>query len=124
MQAFSDTRARTQDSLGFATGSVSPVLSYASAKISEVRGSIKIIKKFRFTDDIDVEIAVLPPDAKDRVAAVAKWSRYRIVTGLVTSSSPVPLNTRREGERYTLNLSKSQTSSRWCGVVVRRGGAS
>ncbi|GFX04222.1 transposable element Tcb2 transposase [Trichonephila clavipes] len=32
------------------------------------------------------------------------------------NSSPVPLNTRREGKRCTLIL-----SSRWCGVVVRRG---
>ncbi|GFW72978.1 uncharacterized protein TNCV_831011 [Trichonephila clavipes] len=39
------------------------------------------------------------------------------------SSSLVPLKTRRLGERYTLNLSKAQTSSRGCGVVVRRGGA-
>ncbi|GFW74316.1 hypothetical protein TNCV_3438691 [Trichonephila clavipes] len=28
------------------------------------------------------------------------------------------------GERCTLNLSTAQTSSRWCGVVVRREGAS
>ncbi|GFU64578.1 uncharacterized protein TNCV_305171 [Trichonephila clavipes] len=40
------------------------------------------------------------------------------------SSSPVPLNTRRVGQRCTLNLLTAQTSSRWCGVVVRRGGAS
>ncbi|GFU78671.1 uncharacterized protein TNCV_2302821 [Trichonephila clavipes] len=40
---------------------------------------------------------------------------------LATSSSPVPLKTRRVGERYTLNLSRAQTSSRWRGVVVRRG---
>ncbi|GFV89877.1 uncharacterized protein TNCV_4691061 [Trichonephila clavipes] len=42
----------------------------------------------------------------------------------VMSSSPVPLNTRRIGQRCTLNLSRAQTSFRWCGVVVRRGGAS
>ncbi|GFV52509.1 hypothetical protein TNCV_83481 [Trichonephila clavipes] len=36
------------------------------------------------------------------------------------SSSPVPLKTRRVGKRCTLNLSRVQTSSRWCGVVVRR----
>ncbi|GFV06587.1 uncharacterized protein TNCV_2949091 [Trichonephila clavipes] len=42
----------------------------------------------------------------------------------VTSSSPVPLKTRRVGQRCTLNLSRAQTSSRWCGVVVWRGGAS
>ncbi|GFX44873.1 uncharacterized protein TNCV_3429221 [Trichonephila clavipes] len=40
------------------------------------------------------------------------------------SSSPVPLKTRRVGQRCTLNLSRAETSSRWCDVVVRRGGAS
>ncbi|PRD25835.1 UNVERIFIED_CONTAM: hypothetical protein NCL1_39753 [Trichonephila clavipes] len=40
----------------------------------------------------------------------------------VTCSSPVPLKTRRVGERCTLNLPRAQTSSSWCGVVVRRGG--
>ncbi|GFV95417.1 uncharacterized protein TNCV_4574191 [Trichonephila clavipes] len=40
------------------------------------------------------------------------------------SSIPVPLKTRRVGQRCTLNLSRAETSSRWCGVVVRRGGAS
>ncbi|GFX84266.1 uncharacterized protein TNCV_3976111 [Trichonephila clavipes] len=58
------------------------------------------------------------------VAAVAEWYRYRIVACLVTSSSSVPLKTRRVGQRCTLNLSRAETSSRWCGVVVRRGGAS
>ncbi|GFT19653.1 uncharacterized protein TNCV_2535171 [Trichonephila clavipes] len=57
-------------------------------------------------------------------AAVAEWYRYRIVACLVTSSSLVPLKTRRVGQRCTLNLSRAETSSRWCGVVVRRGGAS
>ncbi|GFV92881.1 uncharacterized protein TNCV_1692741 [Trichonephila clavipes] len=53
---------------------------------------------------------------------VAEWYRYRIVACLVTSSSPVPLKTRRVGQRCTLNLSRAESSSRWCGVVVRRGG--
>ncbi|GFT95159.1 integrase catalytic domain-containing protein [Trichonephila clavipes] len=57
-------------------------------------------------------------------AAVAEWYRHRIVAGFVTSSSPVPLKTRRVGQRCTLNLSRAEMSSRWCGVVVRRGGAS
>ncbi|GFU31768.1 uncharacterized protein TNCV_1176371 [Trichonephila clavipes] len=39
----------------------------------------------------------------------------------IMSSSPVPLKTRRVGQRCTLNLSRAQTSSRWCGMVVRRG---
>ncbi|GFV05084.1 uncharacterized protein TNCV_222982 [Trichonephila clavipes] len=42
----------------------------------------------------------------------------------VMSSSPVPLKTRRVGQRCTLNLTRAQTSSSWCGVVVRRGGSS
>ncbi|GFU82236.1 uncharacterized protein TNCV_4466871 [Trichonephila clavipes] len=53
-------------------------------------------------------------------AAVAEWYRHRIVAGFVTSSSPVPLKTRCVGQRCTLNLSRAETSSRWCGVVVRR----
>ncbi|GFW00029.1 hypothetical protein TNCV_3568191 [Trichonephila clavipes] len=36
------------------------------------------------------------------------------------SSSPVPLKTRHVEEQCTLNLSRAKTSSRWCGVVVRR----
>ncbi|GFW82982.1 uncharacterized protein TNCV_4604091 [Trichonephila clavipes] len=56
------------------------------------------------------------------VAAVAEWYRYRNVACLVTSSSPVPLKTRHVGQRCTLNLSRAETSSRWCGVVVRRAG--
>ncbi|GFT62364.1 TATA-binding protein-associated factor 172 [Trichonephila clavipes] len=35
----------------------------------------------------------------------------------VMSSIPVPLKTRRVGQRCTLNLSRAETSSRWCGVV-------
>ncbi|GFW83700.1 hypothetical protein TNCV_668131 [Trichonephila clavipes] len=31
---------------------------------------------------------------------------------------------RRVGQRCTLNLSRTEMSSRWCAVVVRRGGAS
>ncbi|GFT79341.1 uncharacterized protein TNCV_3275681 [Trichonephila clavipes] len=58
---------------------------------------------------------------QDDVAAVAEWYRHRIVAGFVTSSSPVPLKTHRVGQRCTLNLSRAETSSRWCGVVVRRG---
>ncbi|GFT05775.1 uncharacterized protein TNCV_3925661 [Trichonephila clavipes] len=59
-----------------------------------------------------------------QVAAVAEWYRYWTVAGLVMSSSPMPLKTCRVGQRCTLNLSRAEMSSRWCGVVVRRGGAS
>ncbi|GFV21864.1 uncharacterized protein TNCV_4525511 [Trichonephila clavipes] len=54
------------------------------------------------------------------VAAAAEWYRYRIVAGFATSSSPVPIKTRRAGQRCTLNLSRAETSTCWCGVVVRR----
>ncbi|GFV21614.1 uncharacterized protein TNCV_3337151 [Trichonephila clavipes] len=57
-------------------------------------------------------------------AAVAEWYRYRTVACFVTGSSPVPQKTRRVGQRCTSNLSRAETSSRWCGGVVRRGGAS
>ncbi|GFX67433.1 uncharacterized protein TNCV_178371 [Trichonephila clavipes] len=65
-----------------------------------------------------LELEEYPP----HVAAVAEWYRYRNVASFVTSSSPVPLKNRRVGQRCTLNLSRAETSSRWCGVVVRRGG--
>ncbi|GFS99771.1 uncharacterized protein TNCV_1095771 [Trichonephila clavipes] len=46
---------------------------------------------------------------------------YLLITKGVTSSSPIPLKTRRVGVRCTLNLSRSQKSSCWRGVVVKRG---
>ncbi|GFY18709.1 uncharacterized protein TNCV_2399311 [Trichonephila clavipes] len=58
------------------------------------------------------------------VDAGAEWYKYRIVTGFVMTSSPVLLKTRRVGQRCTLNLSRAETSCRWCGLVARRGGAS
>ncbi|GFU01775.1 hypothetical protein TNCV_1522881 [Trichonephila clavipes] len=38
------------------------------------------------------------------------------------SSSPVPLKIRRVEQQCTLNLSRDETPSRRCDVVVRRGG--
>ncbi|GFT86381.1 uncharacterized protein TNCV_3258921 [Trichonephila clavipes] len=40
---------------------------------------------------------------------------------LLTSSVPVPLKTRRVEALCMFNLSRPQTSSRWCDVVVWRG---
>ncbi|GFT09372.1 hypothetical protein TNCV_5062381 [Trichonephila clavipes] len=37
------------------------------------------------------------------------------------SSSLVPLKTRHVAKRCILNLWRAQTSSRWCGVEMRRG---
>ncbi|GFY31524.1 uncharacterized protein TNCV_4693681 [Trichonephila clavipes] len=42
-----------------------------------------------------------------------------------TLSNPVDKSTDpKRLARCTLNLSRAETSSRWCGVVVKRGGAS
>ncbi|GFW60580.1 putative DD41D transposase [Trichonephila clavipes] len=63
------------------------------------------------------------PEIIFKIEVLTKY-RYRTVACLVTSSRRVPPKTRRVGQRCTLNLSRAETSSRWCGVVVRRGGAS
>ncbi|GFV66994.1 uncharacterized protein TNCV_356801 [Trichonephila clavipes] len=53
---------------------------------------------------------------------VGRNFRYALpVTVSNKRSSPVPLKIRRVGQRCSLNLSRAETSSRWCGVVVRRG---
>ncbi|GFU87123.1 hypothetical protein TNCV_430271 [Trichonephila clavipes] len=53
------------------------------------------------------------------VAAVAEWYWYRNVACFVMGSSPVPLKTRRVGQRCTLNLSRAETSSRWLNETSR-----
>ncbi|GFU77150.1 general transcription factor II-I repeat domain-containing protein 2A [Trichonephila clavipes] len=75
------------------------------------------------TFGLEIHRAILYGSETRRVAVVAEWYRYRTVACLVTSSTPVPLKTRHVGQRCTLNLSRAETSSCWCGVVVRRGGA-
>ncbi|GFS94628.1 hypothetical protein TNCV_3649731 [Trichonephila clavipes] len=67
--------------------------------------------------EFTLALTVTPLLSHACVTAVAEWSRYRIVAGFVTSSSPVPLKTSHVGERCTLNLSRAQTSSQgvWCG---------
>ncbi|GFW61673.1 uncharacterized protein TNCV_3706081 [Trichonephila clavipes] len=42
----------------------------------------------------------------------------------VMSLNPVPLKTRRVGQRYTLNLWTAETSSRGCGRVRGEGASS
>ncbi|GFV92232.1 uncharacterized protein TNCV_1896681 [Trichonephila clavipes] len=80
------------------------------------------IKKQQKLDEVNLKLCFQIISNRLETAAVAEWYRYRIVSCLVTSSSPVPLKTRRVGQRCTLNLSRAETSSRWCGVEVRRGG--
>ncbi|GFU12574.1 uncharacterized protein TNCV_4244841 [Trichonephila clavipes] len=66
--------------------------------------------------------ASLKPVSGQSVDDTDAQASYRTVACLVTGSSPVPPKTHRVGQRCTLNLSRAEPSSRWCGVVVRRGG--
>ncbi|GFV64889.1 hypothetical protein TNCV_197011, partial [Trichonephila clavipes] len=62
------------------------------------------------------QVVPSPPRAatpSDTLAAVAEFYRYRILACLIPSSNPVPLKTRRLGQRCMLNLSRAETSSRW-----------
>ncbi|GFU11903.1 hypothetical protein TNCV_2161621 [Trichonephila clavipes] len=49
------------------------------------------------------ECRLSPVNVNIHMAAVAEWYRYRIVAGIATSSSPIPLKTHRVVERGTLN---------------------
>ncbi|GFT79167.1 uncharacterized protein TNCV_3095141 [Trichonephila clavipes] len=55
--------------------------------------------------------SILAGDCGSPVVKVSDHGRH------VMSSSPVPLKTRRVGQRCTLSLSRAETSSCWCGVV-------
>ncbi|GFT12654.1 hypothetical protein TNCV_5094301 [Trichonephila clavipes] len=68
---------------------------------------------------IDKKLKILENmDSNDPVVKVSNHGRH------VMSSSPVPLKTRRVGQRCALNLSRAETSSHGCGVVARREGDS
>ncbi|GFS74089.1 uncharacterized protein TNCV_3280501 [Trichonephila clavipes] len=41
---------------------------------------------------------------------------------MCVSLSPLPLKTCRVGQQCTLDMSRTETSLRWCGVIVRRVG--
>ncbi|GFU07165.1 hypothetical protein TNCV_4946471, partial [Trichonephila clavipes] len=75
-------------------------------------------KNFFLVDVYKMVVLMLPCGRGSLVVKVSDHGWH------VTSSSPVPLKTRRVGARCTFNLSRAETSSRGCGVVVRRGGAS
>ncbi|GFV47094.1 uncharacterized protein TNCV_197891 [Trichonephila clavipes] len=86
--------------------------------------SIHLSARFVLTVVVRLRVVVLyhPPYTLEGfgspVVMVSDHGRH------VMSSSPVPLKTRRVGQRCTLNLSRAETSSRWCGVVDRKEGAS
>ncbi|GFX45396.1 hypothetical protein TNCV_1026561 [Trichonephila clavipes] len=74
-----------------------PQLKYTA--ISVPQGSIRLVKK-----------------TQERKSLTC----YLLINKGFTSSRPVPLKTRSVGERFTLNMSRAQTSSCWSGVVVKR----
>ncbi|GFS94460.1 hypothetical protein TNCV_2014791 [Trichonephila clavipes] len=62
-----------------------------------------------------------PPSINFALMLSATWGRGSLLVKfldcgwVVASPSPVPLKTRRAGERCTLNLPTAQTFSFWCG---------
>ncbi|GFT83950.1 hypothetical protein TNCV_2020281 [Trichonephila clavipes] len=72
-----------------------------------------MIKRFEETGKLGVQAGRgrrrVTPGCGSPVVKVSDHGRH------VMSSSPVPLKTRRVGQRYTLNLSRAEMSSRWCG---------
>ncbi|GFW19976.1 uncharacterized protein TNCV_866821 [Trichonephila clavipes] len=107
-------------------GEKSPSSLFVKSYSSEEQ-HVKVVSKtitftfVLFTRFIEAELHTFPDIVSvNKVASIAEWYRYRIVNCPVTSSSPVPLKTRRVGQRCTLNLLRAEASSSWCGVVVRR----
>ncbi|GFY05084.1 uncharacterized protein TNCV_562161 [Trichonephila clavipes] len=96
-----------------------PVCPRTNAKSIEMFLSLRLL---RISTIILLDEEIHLRESKEEIESVQM--RYRIVACFVTSSSPVPLKTHRVGQRCMLNLSKAKGSSRWYGVVVRRGGAS
>ncbi|GFT19443.1 uncharacterized protein TNCV_2533531 [Trichonephila clavipes] len=68
--------------------------------ISVAQGSVRLVK-----------------ETQERKSSIC----FLLIPKGVTSSSPVPLKTRRVEERCPLNLSRAQAFSCWSGVVVKRG---
>ncbi|GFW04371.1 uncharacterized protein TNCV_877431 [Trichonephila clavipes] len=61
-----------------------------------------------FESGLPVQVSFSSRGCGSPVVKVSDHGRH------VMSSSPVPLKTRRVGERCTLNLSRAETSSCWC----------
>ncbi|GFV47796.1 uncharacterized protein TNCV_3383261 [Trichonephila clavipes] len=76
-------------------------------------------RKLQYLQKIPFSISFIPKEKRGCGSPVGKVSDHG---RHVMSSSPVPLKTRRVGQRCTLNLWRAETSSSWSGVVVRRRG--
>ncbi|GFS68239.1 hypothetical protein TNCV_5028551 [Trichonephila clavipes] len=72
-------------------------------------------------DSHDMGLRTVLQSRRPKLKSAAEWSRYQIVACLVTSSSPVPLKTRRVGERFTQTYRELKRPP--VGVVLTRGGS-
>ncbi|GFW21596.1 hypothetical protein TNCV_4281111 [Trichonephila clavipes] len=84
------------------------LLSYKSVWKAQHTSSVKRNDFRQRASDLDsttVEVCGSP------VVKVSDHGRHAM------SSSPVPLKTRRVGQRCTLNLTRAETSSLWCGMT-------
>ncbi|GFW31096.1 hypothetical protein TNCV_2576781 [Trichonephila clavipes] len=97
------------------------------------KGSQLAVKESVVALGVGVKLRIPQREKVATVAGVASVQSWRCGSPVVKvsdhgrhvmSSSPVPLKTRRVGQRCTLKLSRAQTSSCWWGVVVRRGDGS
>ncbi|GFU66700.1 hypothetical protein TNCV_3111841 [Trichonephila clavipes] len=87
------------------------IISRPGSPMSEGRFDLSTFRSERTNEASTLTITPKRSSSRD-----VGTSSYRYHTA--TSSSPVRLKTRRS---FTLNLSRAETSSRWCGVVLRRG---
>ncbi|GFV69198.1 uncharacterized protein TNCV_3518201 [Trichonephila clavipes] len=88
-----------------------------SEKQSKSSSPNKLIRRMTDADILDNSVVFFIAANRGCGSPVVKVSDHG---RRVMSSSPVPLKTHRVGQRCTLNMSRAETSSRWCG---RRGGA-
>ncbi|GFV63056.1 DUF4817 domain-containing protein [Trichonephila clavipes] len=82
---------------------------YATCKCSiEYLFDLGVLSQIKFREQVRITRTQVPLSEDEIVAAVDEWFRNRTVACFVTSSSPVPLKTRRVGQRCTCQVIYSQ----------------
>ncbi|GFV92192.1 hypothetical protein TNCV_1896281 [Trichonephila clavipes] len=91
--------------------------------LSEAKVSLNKLRNFSLQSHVDADIlqaSFVLEKSIDKLFSRHKWGCGSPVVKVsnhgryVMSSIQVPLKTRRVGQRCTLNLSRAETSSRWC----------